>query len=75
MRSKANPPTTSQVTIAYFTAEKFAVLRIIMPPINLQKEFSDICQKTYRLQARYRESEQQAEQLFQSLLHQAFEID
>jgi len=65
---------TSQVTIAHFTAEKFAELEVMLAPLKMQNEFSEICQKTYRLQKRQKEAERQAEQLFQSLLHQAFEL-
>src|SRR5713226_2122523 len=43
------------------------------PPIPLQEKFAQIVQKFERLLAQQREAERQAEHLFQSLLHQAFE--
>jgi type I restriction enzyme S subunit len=45
----------------------------IIPPIALQQEFSKIVQKYERLRAQQREAERQAEHLFQTLLHQAFQ--
>lgn len=45
----------------------------IIPPITLQQKFAQIVQKFERLRAQQREAERQAEHLFQTLLHQAFE--
>jgi len=64
---------TSQVTIAHFTAEKFADLQIMLPPLGLQEMFSEICRKVYAMKTQQKESERQAEHLFQSLLQRAFQ--
>lgn len=45
---------------------------IILPPLPLQQKFAQIVQKTERLRTQQRESERQAEHLFQSLLDRAF---
>ncbi len=54
------------------TKSKFEELFLIKPPLPLQQKFAQIVQKTERLRAQQRESERQAEHLFQSLLHRAF---
>ncbi len=46
---------------------------IFLPPFPLQQKFAQIAQKFERLRAQQREAERQAEHLFQTLLHQAFE--
>ncbi|GCE16757.1 restriction endonuclease subunit S [Dictyobacter kobayashii] len=43
------------------------------PPLTLQQKFVDIAQRFERLQAQQREAERQAEHLFQTLLHKAFQ--
>ncbi len=48
-------------------------LRIPQPPLYLQQKFSQIAQRYERLQAQQREAERQAEHLFQTLLHKAFQ--
>jgi type I restriction enzyme, S subunit len=45
----------------------------IIPPLPLQQKFAQIVQKYERLRTQQREAERQAEHLFQTLLHQAFQ--
>lgn len=45
----------------------------IIPPLPLQQNFAKIVQKYSRLQAQQQEAERQAEHLFQTLLHKAFQ--
>lgn len=45
----------------------------IIPPLPLQQKFAQIVKKFERLRTQQREAERQAEHLFQTLLHQAFE--
>jgi len=47
--------------------------QIIVPPLTLQEKFAQIVQKFERLRSQQRESERQAEHLFQTLLHRAFQ--
>lgn len=48
-------------------------LIVPLPPISLQKQFKQIVHKLERLRAQQHEAQRQAEHLFQTLLHQAFE--
>lgn len=52
--------------------EGLGQIPVPLPPLSLQQKFAQIVQKTERLRAQQRESERQAEHLFQSLLHRAF---
>lgn len=63
---------TSVVTIAHFTAEKFNEFDIILPPLSLQKQFAEIVNKTEALKEKQKQSEQELENLFQSLMQKAF---
>lgn len=45
----------------------------IIPPFSLQQEYAQVVQKYERLRAQQREAERQAEHLFQTLLHKAFQ--
>lgn len=47
-------------------------LKVILPPLQLQKDFVTIVHKVARLVTQQREAERQAEHLFQTLLHKAF---
>src|SRR6266566_3197735 len=47
--------------------------KIFVPPSPLQQKFAQIVQKFERLRAQQWEAERQAEHLFQTLLHQAFQ--
>jgi type I restriction enzyme, S subunit len=50
------------------TAAKLSALPIILPPLPLQQKFADIVRRIERLRVEQRE----AEHLFQTLLHRAF---
>jgi type I restriction enzyme S subunit len=52
---------------------KLKTVKIPLPPLPLQQKFVQIVKKFERLRAQQRESERQAEHLFQTLLYQAFE--
>ncbi|MEJ6487981.1 restriction endonuclease subunit S [Nostoc punctiforme UO1] len=52
--------------------EQAANLPILVPPLPLQEKFAQIVQKFERLRTQQRESERQADHLFQTLLHRAF---
>jgi type I restriction enzyme, S subunit len=45
---------------------------VLVPPIALQEKFAQIVQRFERLRAQQRESDRQAEHLFQTVLHRAF---
>jgi type I restriction enzyme S subunit len=53
--------------------EKFMSMKLPIPPLTLQQRFADLVRGHERLRATQRESLRQAEHLFQSLLHRAFE--
>ncbi len=53
--------------------EQIASIELPVPPISLQQKFVKIIEKHLRLQAQQREAERQAEHLFQTLLHKAFQ--
>jgi len=46
---------------------------VIVPSLTQQQRFSDVVAKYDRLRAQQREAQRQAEHLFQTLLHQAFQ--
>ena len=48
-------------------------IEIPVPPHPLQRKFAQVVQKHQRLRAQQREAERQAEHLFQTLLHRAFQ--
>ncbi len=60
-------------TRARINMGRLAELQVPIPPLPLQQKFAQIVQKFERLRAQQREAERQAEHLFQTLLHQAFE--
>ena len=47
-------------------------LRIILPPLHLQQQFAEIVNKTEVLKEKQKQSEQELEKLFQSLMQKAF---
>jgi len=63
---------TSQVTIAHFTAEKFREFKILVPPLNEQQKFAALVEKVESLRAKQRQTEQELEHLFHSLMQRAF---
>lgn len=63
---------TSQVTIAHFTAEKFRKVRILLPPISIQNQFAAFVEKAKSIRANQKQSTEEINELFQSLMHKAF---
>jgi type I restriction enzyme S subunit len=57
----------------FLNMETIKGFRINLPPLSLQQKFAQIAQKFEHLHAQQREAERQAEHLFQTLLHQAFQ--
>jgi len=53
--------------------EQISSIEIPVPPLTLQQSFAKVVEKFERLFAQQLEAERQAEHLFQTLLHQAFE--
>jgi len=47
--------------------------KVFIPPLALQQKFARIVQQHERLRAQQREATRQAEHLFQTLLHRAFD--
>ncbi|GAC1462291.1 MAG: hypothetical protein NVSMB70_08820 [Chamaesiphon sp.] len=48
-------------------------IKIYIPPLPLQEKFAQIVQKYERLRTQQREGDRQAEHLFQTILHRAFQ--
>ena len=63
---------TSQVTIAHLTGVKLKQIEFPLPPLKKQQQFTQIVHQYERLRTQQREALRQAEHLFQTLLHQAF---
>ena len=63
---------TSQVTIAHLTGEKLKELVIPVPPLSLQEEFAGVVARVEALRSRMSEAARQVEELFESLLAEAF---
>ena len=61
--------TATMTTISQTAIEE---LPCPIPPLPLQEKFAAIVQRFERLRAQQREAERQAEHLFQTLLHRAF---
>jgi type I restriction enzyme S subunit len=57
----------------YINPTELVEMRVYTPPFTLQQKFARIVQKFERLRAQQREAERQAEHLFQTMLHRAFE--
>jgi type I restriction enzyme S subunit len=62
-------PETARANI---NLETLRPLPVALPPILLQRRFSEVVHSIERLRAQQREAERQAEHLFQTLLHRAF---
>lgn len=58
--------------ITRLTLQKINSIKIIVPPLSLQQQFADIVTQTEQLRQKQRESEQELEKLFQSLLQKYF---
>jgi type I restriction enzyme S subunit len=52
--------------------DQFKKFQFIYPPLSLQQKFTDIVNQTEQLRSKQRQSEQELEQLFQSLLQRYF---
>ena len=65
----AQAPETARANINLDTLRP---LRIPLPPLPLQQEFTALVDRTERLRSVQRESSRQAEHLFQTLLHHSF---
>jgi type I restriction enzyme S subunit len=63
---------TSEVTIAHLTGVKLKTIEFPLPPLHLQEKFSSIANRFQLFRLQQIESVRQAEHLFQSLLHRAF---
>ena len=63
---------TSQVTIAHFTAEKFKKLKIPLPPLPLQQHFASIVEHVEKIKENLKKAQINAEELFNSLMTKAF---
>ncbi len=59
-------------TVVGIRSESLIAIPIPAPPLALQEKFARSVQQFERLRAQQRESERQAEHLFQTLLHRAF---
>ena len=57
----------------FLSLTKLKAVTIPLPALSLQQQFADIVRKYERVRAQQRETERQAEHLFQSLLHRAFQ--
>ena len=63
---------SSKVTIAHFTAEKFKKFSLLLPPISLQKKFSDSYSSLEKIKQFGIDSNSQISLLFDSLMQKAF---
>jgi type I restriction enzyme S subunit len=57
----------------FLSLTKLKTIKIPLPPPSMQKKFAQIAEKHKRLLYQQREAERQAEHLFQTLLHKAFQ--
>ncbi len=62
----------SRTNIPKVNRDELSQLLIPVPPLPLQQKFAAIVRRFERLRAQQREAERQAEHLFQTLLHRAF---
>jgi type I restriction enzyme, S subunit len=59
-------------TFREITLQRLREMPVMLPPMSLQEKFAQIVQRYDRLRAQQRESDRQAEHLFQTVLHRAF---
>jgi type I restriction enzyme S subunit len=59
-------------TLPILKKSEFEEMAVPVPPLPLQQKFAAIVRRFERLRAQQREAERQAEHLFQTLLHRAF---
>jgi type I restriction enzyme S subunit len=60
-------------TISGINQDNLNQIEVILPPLPLQEKFATIVQKFERVRRQQREATRQAEHLFQTLLHRAFQ--
>lgn len=58
--------------ITRLTVDKIKRILILVPPLSLQQQFAKIVNKTEALKEKQKQSEQELENLFQSLMQKAF---
>ncbi len=59
-------------TISHLTGEKLKMMKLPIPPIQLQTQFAQIVEKTEAFKAQYQQSLQELENLYGSLSQKAF---
>jgi type I restriction enzyme S subunit len=64
---------TSEATIKHLTGIKLKSMPVMLPPLDLQREFAARVAEIRALQARQAESRRRLDDLFQSMLHRAFQ--
>jgi type I restriction enzyme S subunit len=57
----------------FLSLTKLKTIKIPLPPLPMQQKFAQVVKKYERLRVQQREAERQAEHLFQTLLHKAFQ--
>ncbi len=62
-------------TISGINQDGLKRIEVVVPPLPLQQKFAAIAQRFERLRAQQREAERQADHLFQTLLHRAFNCE
>jgi len=70
---KALKPIIVKGTRERFGLTQFKEMNLSIPPLPLQEKFAQIVQRFERLRAQQREADRQAEHLFQTILHRAFQ--
>lgn len=58
--------------ITRLTLDKLKRIKVVVPPISLQQQFAELVNKTETLKEKQKQSEQELENLFQSLMQKAF---
>jgi type I restriction enzyme S subunit len=62
----------TSTTVPYMNKSTCNSIPIIFPPFSLQQQFAEIVNKTEALKEKQKQSEQELENLFQSLMQKAF---
>lgn len=62
----------TSTTVPYMNKSVCNSIPIVLPPIKLQQQFAEIVNKTESLKEKQKQSEQELENLFQSLMQKAF---
>ena len=64
--------TVSEVTFSHLTSEKIKLLRVPVPPLELQKKFNDIYDKTLSIKESKYQRSFESQYLFEALAQKAF---